>query len=117
MPYVTRIGGVVRNVWGTPQPDATEFLADDDPEVLAITQPKTQPAAIAEAARIDAIRANPDCIDLLTRLSTNTEVQLNTWIDNNITLTGNTVPLLRAEVQAILRKFAKQVVKGLLLRN
>lgn len=51
MPYVQRIDGIVVGLYRCPQEEyATEFLPDDDPEVLAITTPQT-PAVASVSAR------------------------------------------------------------------
>lgn len=56
-------------------------------------------------ARRNAIAAETDRIDIVTRLNTATPAQINAWIDNNVTDLASARAVLKAIIKAIALDF------------
>lgn len=70
-------------------------------------------AVSAETARVAGIVGDVDGADLLSQLKTKTNAQIDTYVDNNITLTAATLAALRTEMETKLRAITKRELKVL----
>lgn len=85
--------------------------------INGVYTPPPPKVVTADRLRIKEILEDADNIDFINRLNSLTVNEINSWINNQVTLKGNTVPLLADEVQTILRKFFKQIVKILIINK
>lgn len=106
--WVVGSDGIGRDVPLTPEEEAQAVL-----DAQAAAEADALRAAIE--ARADTFVADTERANLLERLLNASPAEIETYIDNNITLSGTNITQLRNEVQAILRVVVKRIVKVLVL--
>jgi hypothetical protein len=99
MPYVQRDGS--NNVTGLYQVlqagYAEEFLADNDPAVIAYRNPPPT----ANQIRVAAIRADPAYVDLLNRARMACASDIDAWLAANVTTLAQARTVLAAIVKLL----------------
>lgn len=81
---------------GSDQPQMVSYTAQEEADADA-----AEAISGVEAARVAGIRANASRADLLNRLRTATDAQIDTWLGNNVTNLAQARAVLGAIIKVI----------------